>query len=642
LNTRLRRRLWAAIALAGLSSTAAAQPSLTRLSLEELSALEITSAAKRAQPLSDAPAAVFVITAEDIRRSGATSLPEALRLAPALHVARAHATGYAISARGFNGTAANKLLVLVDGRSVYSPLFSGVFWDVQDVMLQDVERIEVISGPGGTLWGVNAVNGVINVITKPAADTLGTLAAAGAGNQDAALALRHGTAFGDGVALRLYGKHLRRRHTRTAAGTEADDAARHTQVGLRADWERGDDRYTLQGDAYDGRRAQPEPGMISLEGVALALGDIPVSGANLLARWQRRLGAGDDLTVQAYLDRTERTVPPTFAETLNIVDLQFQHALRLGEANRLVWGAQWRRMDDHVTNSPYVAFLPGELVRTDASLFAQGELALQEDLSLTLGARLEHNAYTGAEFLPSARLAWKPVADHLLWAAASRTVRAPSRLDRDTFVPGAPPYLLRGGPGVRSETAAVLEAGWRGQPVHDASMSLTLFHAEHDHLRTQQIDPTFTFVEFASGMRGRVAGLEAWGAWQPAPWWRLSAGATRLWQELRLEPGSNDVAAVAAAEGANPAWQARVRASFDLWPGTDADLTVRRVGALALPEVPAYTSVDLRLAWSPRDDLELAVAATNLLDDGHGEFTSVATRSEFGRSVFVELTAHFR
>jgi iron complex outermembrane receptor protein len=367
-----------------------------------------------------------------------------------------------------------------------------------------------------------------------------------------------------------------------------------------------------------------------------------VSGANLLARWQRGLDNGGELSVQAYLDRTERTVPPTFAETLDIVDLQFQHALRLGASRRLVWGAQWRRMDDHVVNSPFVAFLPGELVRTDASLFAQGEVALQEHLQLTVGARLEHNDYTGAEFLPNARLAWKPVADHLLWAAVSRTVRAPSRLDRDTFVPGAPPYLLRGGPGVRSETARVLEAGWRGQPVHEASMSLTVFQADHDHLRTQQIDPTFTFLEFASGMEGRVAGIEAWGAWQPAPWWRLSAGATRLWQDLRLKPGSNDAAAVAVAEGANPAWQARLRASFDLWPGTDMDLTLRRVAALSLPEVPAYTSVDLRLAWSPRVDLELSIAATDLLDEGHGEFTPVATRSEIGRVVFVELVAQFR
>jgi iron complex outermembrane receptor protein len=642
MQLRGRRTHWAAIAIAGMvAGTAAAQPddvALLRLSLEELSALEITSASKRAEPLSDAPASVFVITADDIRRSGATSLPEALRLAPALHVARAYSVGHAISARGFNGTAANKLLVLIDGRSVYTPLFSGVFWDVQDVLLQDVERIEVISGPGGTLWGVNAVNGVINVITRAAGDTRGTLASAGAGRHDAVAAVRHGYSLRDDGAMRLYAKHVRRRHTRTAAGTEVDDDAHHTQVGFRADWQRGGDRWTLQGDAYDGRREQPLPGTINIIGVDLALGDIPVSGGNLLARWERELADGADVSVQAYFDRTRRTVPPTFAQSLNIVDLQFQHGVRLGDVHRLTWGAQYRRMDDHVVNSPIVAFLPGDQVRTEVSLFAQSEFELRDDLRLTLGARLEHNDYTGAEFLPSARLAWKPAPEHLLWGALSRTVRGPSRLDRDTFVPGAPPFLLAGGPGVRSETALVAESGWRGQPAPDASMSLTLFHAAHDHLRTQQIDPTFTFIEFASGMEGDVAGIEAWGSWQAAPWWRLSAGATRLWQDLRLKAGSNDATAVALAEGANPAWQAQLRSSFDLGPRTDLDLTLRRVAALALPDVPAYTSVDLRLAWSPDDALELAVSATNLLDDRHGEFTAAATRSEFGRSVFVELT----
>jgi iron complex outermembrane receptor protein len=643
----IRRRRSCALAtvvVAGTVSTAIAQPyvdnNLSRLSLEELSNLEITSVNRRAEPLADAAAAVFVITADDIRRSGATSLPEVLRLAPNLHVARAHATGYAISARGGNGAAANKLLVLIDGRSVYTPLFSGVFWDVQDVMLQDIERIEVVSGPGGTLWGTNAVNGVINVITRPAGDTRGTLAAAGAGNRDAAVAARHGLALADGAALSLYAKHTRRRHTETAAGTKVDDAAHHTQAGLRYDRGEGRDAFTVSGNVYDGRRNQPQPGTINT-GVPLALGSIPVSGANLIGRWTRKLGADESVSVQAYYDRTERTVPPTFAEKLQITDLQVQHAWRPFATHQLVWGAQWRRAHDDVTNSEIVAFLPASVDQTWTSLFAQDDIALRDDLRLVVGARVERNDYTGNEFLPNVRLAWKPAADQLLWAAASRTVRAPSRLDRDTFVPGAPPFLLRGGPTVESEIAEVLELGWRGRPTADTSLSATMFQADYERLRTQEIDPTLTFLEFGNGMEGRVRGVELWGTWAPRPGWRLSAGFTRLWQDLRLRAFSDDAAAVATAEGANPAKQALLRASFDVGPDVEIDVTGRHVSALSSPAVPAYTAVDLRVGWRLGDDLQIAVTGQNLFDPGHGEFTPIATRTEIGRGVFVELTARF-
>jgi iron complex outermembrane recepter protein len=642
---RRRSRTLATAALACTVTSAVAahanDSTLSRLSLEELSSLEITSVSKRAEPLSDAPTSVFVITADDIRRSGAASLPEVLRLAPNLHVARASASGHSISARGSNGTAANKLLVLIDGRSVYTPLFSGVFWDVQDLMLQDIERIEVISGPGGTLWGTNAVNGIINVISRSARDTQGSLVSAAAGNRDAVLAARHGTALGDDASLRLYAKHTRRRHTETAAGTAVDDAVRHTQAGLRADWSGGRDAVSVTGNAYEGRFGQPLPGTINVTGFTLALGDIPVSGANLLARWTRELDDDGSLSVQAYYDRTSRTVPPTFAEALQIMDLQAQHSFRPAAAHQVVWGAQVRRSHDHVRNSEIVAFLPAVVDQSWTSLFAQDEIALRDDLRLTLGARLEHNDYTGNEFLPNARLAWKAAPEQLLWAAASRTVRAPSRLDRDTFVPGRPPFILAGGSRVRSELANVLEAGWRGRPAQDASMSVTAFHAEYDHLRTQQIDSSRTFIEFENGMEGRVRGIEAWGTWEPRPHWRLSAGFTRLWQSLKLKPGSNDALAVAIAEGANPARQALLRSSLDIGPRTELDITARHVSALSAPAVPAYTALDVRWGWQVSDRVELALTGQNLLDPGHGEFTDLATRTEIGRALFVELTARF-
>ena len=625
-----------------VAATEAPLARLTDLSLEDLCDIQITSVSKRSERLSDAPTSVFVITADDIRRSGASSLPEALRLAPNLQVARASANGWAISSRGFNSASANKLLVLIDGRSVYSPLFSGVFWDVQDVMLEDIERIEVISGPGGTLWGVNAVNGVVNVITRSADQTQGRLLAAGAGNREAQLALRQGGDLNAGGHYRLYAKQSRRFHTETSTGKKVDDASYTTQLGFRADWAGGTDKTTLQGDAYTGKREQPLPGMISVSGVDLALDTISVSGANLVAKWERRLANDASVTAQATYDRVERTVPPTFAEKLDIVDLQLQHAMRPSAAHSLVWGAEYRYAMDDVANSPFVAFLPSRVNQTWASLFAQDEIALAAALRLTLGARVERNDYTGSEFLPNVRLAWKPSTDHLLWGAASRTVRAPSRLDRDTFVPGEPPFLLAGGPDFRSEVAKVYEVGYRGQPSPDASYSVTAFHADYDRLHTQELAPSRTSVFFGNGMRGRVRGVEMWGSYQALPTWRLHAGLTRLLQDFEFEPGSIDTAnSAASAAGSNPSRQWMLRSSLDLPRQMDLDVTARYVSELALPRVPSYLAVDLRWAWQPRHDLELSITGRNLFGPAHGEFTDESTRTAFSRGVFLELVSRF-
>jgi iron complex outermembrane receptor protein len=624
------------------SDSRASAGDLSRLSLEELMDVEVTSVSKRPERLGGAAASIFVISAEDIRRSGVTTLPEALRLAPNLHVAQAHASGYAISARGFNNSAANKLLVLIDGRSVYTPLFSGVFWDVQDVLLEDIERIEVISGPGGTLWGTNAVNGVINVITRSSKDTHGGLAAAHAGNREFGGAIRYGGTFGADGSYRVYGKHLDHDRTATASGAAKTDSWHKSQAGFRADWGAGRDQFTLQGDVYRGSFGQPLPGTISVTGTALELDTISASGGNVIGRWSRSLEGGSSLMVQAYFDRTERTVPPTFSQTLNTTDVQFQHSLRPIGIHTLTWGAQHRYGMDRVTNSAIIAFLPARENQTWLSFFAQDEIALRDDVRLTLGARLERNDYTGYEFLPTARVAWNVTPDHLVWAAATRTVRAPSRLDRDTFVPGTAPFLLTGGPNVRSEIAKVYEIGYRGQPARQFSYSVTAFHADYDHLRTQEIAPSGTSLFFSNLMEGETSGVEMWGTYQATSAWRLRGGLTLLNEKLRLKPGSNNVTAPRAQEGRDPERTWMLASSLDLPYRTEFDVRVRHVSELpGGPRVPAYTALDLRLGWKVRPDLELSVTGQNLFGSGHAEFTDPVTRTEFQRSVFIKALGRF-
>lgn len=647
---------WTALVLVAASHApaSAAAEQLADLSLEDLGNLAITSVSKRPEPLSGAPTSIYVITADEIRRSGAASLPEALRLAPNLHVAQAYEGGYAISARGFNSSSANKLLVLIDGRSVYTPLYAGVFWDVQNPMLEDIERIEVISGPGGTLWGLNAVNGVINVITRPAGQTIGWLATAGAGNRLARAAARQGGSLGDDGSYRLYAQYFNRRHTRTAAGTDVDDAMRMSQAGFRADWSAAGaaDRLMLQGEIYRGERGQPLPGAITLTGVRFVLGDIPLAGAHLLSRWERRLDSGAVVSVQGYFDRTERDVRTIFGERLNIADLQFQYASAPHPRHAWVWGAQHRYGKDKVNNeTAFFGFLPARVDQKWSSVFAQDEIAVSQRLRLTVGARLERNDYTGTEFLPGARLAWKAADDHLLWAAASRTVRAPSRLDRDIFYPARPrstppPFILAGGPDVRSEIAEVFELGWRGRPAPRTSVSATLYRSFYDHLRTQQIAATRNYVFLSNGMQGRVDGIEAWGTWQPLPSWRLQAGLAGLRMKLRLRPGSNDLAAL-TARSADPALTWTLRSALDLAAGQELELALRHVSTLssgtpaARVIVPSYTAFDLRWGWRPRSGLELSVAGQNLLGTAHGEFTAAATRTRLGPGVFAKLVSEF-
>jgi iron complex outermembrane recepter protein len=636
-----------ALALVSMQATAAMTVAmLADMSLEELANIEVTSVSKKAERLADAPASIYVITAEDIRRSGAATLPDALRLAPNLQVAQNSASGYAITARGFNGSnnsAPNKLLVMIDGRSVYTPLFSGVFWDTQIVMLEDVERIEVISGPGGTLWGVNAVNGVINVITRAASETQGTLVSVTGGNLGSNVAARYGGKLGEDGSYRVYVKQAEREHMRTEAGTAITDGWHRKQAGFRADWASDGERISVHGNAYDGATGQAAPGSLSLTGTTFNIDTISISGMNLTARWEHLLDDGGSFSVQGYYDHTKRDIPPIFGEKLDIIDLQFQHSLKRMGAHTPVWGLNYRyAMDDVSNNMPGIAFLPAQVDQKWVSLFAQDEIALRENVELTLGVRAERNPYTGTEFLPSARLAWKPAPEHMLWTAASRTVRAPSRLDRDLYIPSA---SLAGGPNMRTEVAKVYELGYRGQFSSNLTYSVTAYHADYDHLQTLALYPPApsipTAVVFANDMEGEADGIEMWGSWQVRSWWRLSAGFTHLNENLWLKPGGIDATAPQAS-GKNPERTGQLRAAFTLSPRHELDIAVRHVSALDSPDpVPAYNAIDARFGWKIQRDLDLSVIGYNLFGTQHAEYGPRQYRSVIPSGVFARLTWQF-
>jgi iron complex outermembrane receptor protein len=614
------------------------------MTLEELGNIEITSVSKKPQSLASAAASVFIITSEDIRRSGASTLPEALRLAPNLQVAQLNAANYAISARGMNGSAnsaPNKLLVLVDGRSVYSPLFSGVFWDAQDVMLEDVERIEVISGPGGTLWGINAVNGVINVITKSAKETQGALASVQGGTTGNDTSARYGGALGENGHYRVYAKSSNREDTELENGTDISDGWHRNQVGFRADWDYSVDQFSLIGNAYEGEIGQPEPGALSVTGTNLALDTISISGVNLTSHWEHVLDSGSRMHLQAYYDRSLRTVPPTFSDATNLFDVQFQHTLKPMGRHSLIWGANYRYSKDEFNNdSPIVALLPANVNQSWLSVFGQDEIALTKELNLTLGARVERNPYTGYEFLPDARLAWKVKPQHLLWTAVSRAVRAPSRFDADAFVPRDPPFLLRGGPDIESEVATVYQIGYRGQINPKFNFEITTFYNEYDDLRTQEINFSGPFIVFANEMEGSSHGFEMWGTYQAFSWWRISAGLTTLSEDFDLKPGSNDVASPATA-GYDPSHTWQIRSAFNIAPDKELDIFVRRASKLTYPdEVDAYPAVDARLGWQVRKDINIALIGQNLLGTEHAEYGSQLFHSELPRAVFLKFVWH--
>ncbi|MGH6691367.1 MAG: TonB-dependent receptor plug domain-containing protein, partial [Gammaproteobacteria bacterium] len=557
-----------------------------------------------------------------IRRSGVTRLAEALRLAPNLQVARIDAGQYSITARGFNNAVANKLLVLVDGRTIYTPLFSGVFWDQQDVLIEDVERIEVLSGPGATLWGANAVNGVINVMTRSARDTHGVLTSTGAGNRLQTAAVRYGGALGDSAHIRVYGKVTHLENSRRADGTAVRDDRRWVQAGFRSEWGERSRGFTLQGDAY---QVQSED-----RGTASGaeLGRAELSGLNVLARWTHQLRESSEIRLQAYMDRAERDERILFQPQSELYDVELQHLTQAGP-HRFVWGAGYRHGRDEVEDGFLVGFRPTRRELDWANVYAQDDIRWSERIESSVGVRLDRNDYTGWEYQPDARIAWKPSAEQLLWGGVSRAVRAPARFDRDVIRPLGGVF---GGPNFVSEVASVIQLGYRARSAGVLTWSVTAFHQDWDRLRSATAPPVF----FENKIEGPAYGVESWASWQALAAWRVNGGLSILRKDLRLKPDSTDLVGTRNPQLSNdPEQQWNLRSSFNVGTAQELDAIVRYAAELPNPNVPAYVAVDVRYAWRVRSDLELSLLGQNLFDRSHPEFNALPGRSEFERGVFL-------
>jgi iron complex outermembrane receptor protein len=604
---------------------------LKKLSVEELMSIEVTSVSRRSEKLYETASAIQVITQEDIHRFGATRLPEALRLATNLEVAQVDAGQWAISARGFNSTSGNKLLVLIDGRTVYSPLFAGMFWDIQDVLLEDVERIEVISGPGGALWGANAVNGVINIITKRASESHGFLAEGGGGKELRGFgSVRYGGAVSSKTNLRVYGKYSERDGAVFANGEDMDSDWNLGQGGFRLDSEPSDaDMLTLQGDYYQ------------TETFVAAIRDIvtETKGGNVLGRWSHTFSETSNLSVQFYYDRVHRSTTGSFDDILNTYDIDWQHRFLIGERHDIVWGAGYRQVRDNF-ESGTLTFVPQHLSLPTYSAFVQDEIALQKErVYLTIGSKVLHNYYTGIEFQPSARMTWKFLSrQQTLWAAVSRAVRTPSRIDRDLSAPG----VLVINPDFDSEILFAYELGYRIRPHERLSFSLAVYYNDYDDIRSvEKVNPPDPRpVVIANGQEGETYGAELIVDYQPTQWCTLRAGYTTLSMDIWAKPGSNDTSA-GASEGADPDHYFTLRASLDLPANFKFFPAFRHVGRLEQMDVPAYSELDLRLAWQPKQSLELSIAGQNLLHNHHAEFGREATRNEIERTLYAKILWRF-
>lgn len=651
---------------------------LAEMNLEQLLGATVTSVARREELLAQSPAAVHVISQEEIRRSGATSIPEVLRMVPGLEVGRVDAHNWAISSRGFNGVFANKLLVLIDGRSVYTSLFSGVNWDVQDTLLEDIERIEVIRGPGAALWGANAVNGVINVITKKAAATEGTLVSGGGGNEERAFgAIRYGGHIGDTIHYRVFGKYFDRASSHLAGGGDADDDWQTGRLGFRLDWDAPHSNLlTLQGDLYDETQDQVYR-RLSAKAPFLPFSDHSAdtaSGGDILARWTHTFTSGGELALQTYYDRTERT-SVTLDERQDTFDVDLQHRFGWGDRQTLVWGGGYRRTTDKLGGTFDVSFEPAERTRDLFSAFLQDEITLvKKRVVLTLGSKLEHNDYSGFEFQPSARLLWTPSERTSVWTSVSRAVRTPSRSEFDItvrsepviprgalfagfppFVPASPTIVtaLRGNSGFDSEELIAYEAGYRLKASERLSFDLAVFFNDYDQLRSLSptnpaLDLSKSPAEFtltaANQMKGQTYGGEISANFRVTDWWRVRADYSLLQMQLHLAGSSPAAFDDRAIEHSSPQNQVALRSWMDLPRGFECDAALRYVDSLSGVHVPAYFGLDLRVGWRPSKNVEISVVGQGLLDRHHPEFTPSFISTQFTEvetSIYGKVTIRF-
>jgi iron complex outermembrane receptor protein len=621
-----------------VATTSAASPrnveDLRDFSIEQLANLEVASVAKSSQALREAPASIYVITHDDVLRSGATRLPDILRLAPNLQVSQISATRYVITARGFNGNItdqsfSDKLLVLIDGRTVYNPLFSGVYWDLQDVPVEDIDRIEVISGPGAALWGANAVNGVINIITRKADETQGGYIEAGVGNQERGVSIQYGGKLSSDLAYRLYLKDFYYSDTVTASGADAHDHGSAPQGGGRIDWTPTDwDILTLQGDALGGGHAQA------------GAPDESIDGNNVLARWNHSWRSGAGFQLQAYWDRTSRATPGQGSFLLDTYDIDAQGEFALGRFNRIVAGAGFRGSRYDIADSATLLFVPakGDLDLADG--FVRDTLTITSRLALTGGLKLENDPYSGLAALPDVRLSWRPTNNAMVWGAVSRAIRSPTPFDTDVVEKLGTLVYLVASPQFLSERVTAYEVGTRVEPSSRASLSISLYYNDYDDVRTVEPAPAgFIPLRWGNGLWGHTWGLETWSDYKVASWWRLTASFTLLREQLAFKPGASELLGIYQI-GDDPRQQAQLRSSMDLGHHVSLETDFRYQDALPNPSVPAFVELNTRVAWDISRRVQVSLAGFNLLHDHHQELPA-AEANAVPRSVYAALRLRF-
>jgi iron complex outermembrane receptor protein len=601
---------------------------LKSLSMEELMNIEVISLSRMPQKLSEVASGIQIITNEDIRRSGATNIPEALRLFSNLQVSQLNSSAWVISARGFNTVFANKLLVLIDGRSVYTPLFGGVLWDMQSVLLEDVERIEVISGPGGSLWGANAVNGVISIITKRARDTQGVIFTGAVGDfMKTHVGARYADSIGTKTFYRLYAQHSERNGTYFPDGTRNGDAWRNTQVGFRIGlYPTKDDQFAVQGDINAGNRESTPKGSV-------------FDTQNMLARWAHKVDETSNFTVQLYYSRYWTNDPLTLGDEMKTFDLDFQYKLAIGSRHNIVWGAGYRHVDDHVYNRISIGLLPEKRVMPIYSAFIQDEIALTGKTKLTIGSKFLHNVFSGFEMQPSVRLAFSPNDRHTVWTAVSHVTRQPSRFDVDYYLPlePQPPSIpsVAGGPNFDSEKLNAFEAGYRTQPSSKLSLSLAAFYNIYNDVYSVERLPGTQTYQIQNGSEAETWGGEFSGTYQVTASWRLRGGFTYFAKDLRAKEGHDHDPSYLANDAKH---HFLVQSMLNLPFNFKLDIVARYMdyipASFATVRIPEYATADVRLAFDYKA-MEIAVTGQNIVRDRHSEHGAVKIpRNFFGRLTF--------
>ena len=633
------------LALSLASSARAQNPpeDLSKLSVEDLMNVEVTSVSKKEQKVSQTAAAIFVITQEDIRRSGSNNIPDLLRMVPGVNVAQINSNIWAISIRGFDGEFSNKLLVMIDGRSVYEPTFSGVFWDVLDVPLEDIARIEVIRGPGGATWGANAVNGVINIITKKASETRGGMVVAGAGNLDQGFGtLQYGGTAGRSTDYRVFAQYFNQYHLPGLASPDGGDGWHILRGGFRADSElSAKDYLTVTGDLYTGAVGDVAGTVESVASptVQAVFSGTNVSGTYLQADWNHRQSDRSDTTLQVSFDRYRRD--DALRETRNTLDIDFAHHVLWGSRQDIVWGLGYRYSSSVTSGNLLFSFKPPNLNTQLFSAFVQDEIALIPNrLSLIVGTKIQDNYYTGLGAMPTVRATWALRERQMFWAAISRALRTPSGLDTASqltvngFVPpGGPPVLIRivGNPAFQNEQEIVYEIGYRAQLYDRLSVDLTAYRNSYDQLQTTEPEPPFLETDpspphvvmplnYQNLMHGETHGFEAFATWKVNGRWTLTPAYSFEEIHLRLYPSSQDGTSVAAGEGSTPRQWVRVASHVSLVHGFAWDVSANFVGRLTSPTAASYTRIDTQLTWHLREHLSASVVGQNLAQDHHIEF----------------------